>query len=115
MHSSEAAFAFANQCLAVDRLPPDADDPVLGDGRAYEPCRVVLVDVPEQFHGKPYATLVGHAVSRKLLPVALSRFPAGRRKPYVFAHPRAFDLIVERDRVFVLVNRLSDLSQYRKA
>lgn len=115
MHSSEAAFAFANQCLAVDRLPRDADDPVLGNGRAYEPCRVVLVDVPEQFHGKPYATLVGHAVSRKLLPVALSRSPAGRRKPYVFAHPRAFDLIGERDRVFVLVNRLSDLSQYRKA
>ena len=62
MHSSEAAFAFANQCLAADRLPKDADDPVLGDGQRYETCRVILVRVPPKLVGQPYSTLVQHAV-----------------------------------------------------
>ena len=113
MHSSEAAFAFANQCMAVDRLPIDAADPVLGDGQRYETCRVILVHVPPKFVGKTYETLVQHALDRKLLPVALSRFPEARKKPYVFAHPRGHDVVGARDCAFVLVNRLSDLTEYR--
>ena len=42
-----------------------------------------------------------------------SRFPESRKKPYVFAHPRGHDVVGARDCAFVLVNRLSDLTEYQ--
>ena len=65
--------------------------------------------MPTTCRGKAYATLVDHLCKRRALPVALSRRPAGRAKPYVYAHPRPSDVVGDQDEVYVLRNSRSTI------